>query len=235
MLEAPPVQVEGLLLVDKESGIPSFRLVSILRRILKVKKIGFVGTLDPFASGLMLMLIGKNYTRLSDKLLDGKKGYLATMQLGVETDSYDCEGKVTKESDLLASEAELLNVMAKYKGKILQTPPMFSAKKLQGKKLYELARQGIEVEREKKPVEVELNLIDYDYPIARFHCLCSKGCYVRSLAKDMGEELGTYAHLTALRRTQIGDYHVEKAISSKELREENKALIQKSLLEFVLR
>ncbi len=203
-----PTETAGILLVNKPKGKTSFSLVSALRRMYGIQKIGHAGTLDPFATGVMIMLVGKEYTRLSDRFLNQDKEYIATLRLGIRTDSFDCEGQVESSSDLVPTEQEILNVIPRFQGKILQTPPMFSAKKVQGKKLYELARKGISIEREAKEVELTIRILSYEYPYLSLHVQCSKGTYIRSLADDIGLALGCGAHLSDLTRTRCGPFHI---------------------------
>lgn len=222
---ANPVRAtKGILLVDKPEGMNAFKLVAILRRRLGVKKIGHAGTLDPFATGVMVMLVGRDYTRLSDTFLTADKEYAARIRLGVETDSYDKDGAVVSESDAVPTLEEVEAAVAQFQGKVLQTPPMYSAKKVNGKKLYELARQGKEIER--KPVEVTLDtqLVSYDYPYIDITVACSKGTYIRSIAYDMGKMLGCGAHLEALVRTRSGDYRIDQCIAGDSLLDDDFAV-----------
>lgn len=197
----------GILLIDKPKGKTSFSLVATLRRLLKVKKIGHAGTLDPFATGVMVLLVGRQYTSLSDRFLGVEKEYIATVHLGIETDSYDCDGKILYENTLIhPSLHELQQALLHFQGEVLQTPPMFSAKKKNGKKLYELARQGISIERKAAAVTMHTELISYTYPKAVLKVRCSKGTYIRSIAHDLGKLLGCGAHLTELQRTKSGSF-----------------------------
>lgn len=198
--------IEGILPIDKPVGKTSFSLVSLLRRLTGVEKIGHTGTLDPFASGVMVLLIGKKFTRLSDQLLSSDKQYLATLHLGVTTDSYDIDGMVLENSTYIPTIEEIERIIGQFQGTLLQTPPMFSAKKVKGKKLYELARKGITIERQAVPVTMRISLVSYEYPYLKISVHCSKGTYIRSLAHDMGELLGCGAHLSALTRVQNGTY-----------------------------
>lgn len=208
---------EGILLVDKPRGKTSFSLVAILRKTTGIQKIGHAGTLDPFATGVMIMLIGKPYTRLSDQFLGQDKEYEATLRLGVETDTFDSDGKVIAESDEIPSLSELEKGISQFQGTILQTPPMFSAKKIHGKKLYELARKGIEVERKAVEVKVSTELLSYTYPYARLRISCSKGTYIRSIAHDLGTLLGCYAHLEALTRLRSGPFLLKDCLNGSQL------------------
>ena len=208
---------EGILLVDKSKGKTSFQLVHLLRKKLGVKKIGHAGTLDPFATGVMVMLIGRNYTKLSDQFLTSNKEYIAQLFFGKTTDTFDIEGKETGNSSQIPSLSEVLNVLEKFQGEIDQIPPMYSAKKVQGKKLYELARNGIEIERKAVKVRVEIEFIRYEYPLLEIRVACSKGTYIRSLGHDIGQMLGCGAHLTSLRRTQSGSFKIDDCLTEEKL------------------
>ncbi len=202
----------GILLVDKAPGSTSFHLVSLLRRLTKIEKIGHAGTLDPFATGVMVMLIGREYTRRSDEFLCSDKQYRATLVLGISTDSYDIDGQVTSRSDLIPSLKEVQLAIAPFQGEILQIPPMFSAKKVEGKKLYDLARRGITIERQPVKVQLEISLISYEYPKVEIEVSCSKGTYIRSLAHDIGQNLGCGAHLCSLARLRSGSFHLDECV-----------------------
>ena len=177
---------EGILLVNKPKGQTSFSLVAILRRVLNVKKIGHAGTLDPFATGVMVMLVGRNYTRLSDQFLLKDKEYVARLRLGIATDTFDCEGEIRSESDYIPSLQEIHAAIAYFQGEFEQIPPMFSAKKVNGKKLYELARKGIEIERTPVKIRATTELVSYNYPYLEFRVTCSSGTYIRSIGHDLG-------------------------------------------------
>jgi tRNA pseudouridine55 synthase len=209
--------IGGILLVDKQAGSTSFHLVSILRRLTGIQKIGHAGTLDPFATGVMVMLVGQEYTRKSDQFLNSDKQYLATLHLGVITDTYDIEGQVTKTTDKIPTLQEVEKALEQFQGEIFQTPPMFSAKKIQGKKLYELARKGIEVERQPVKVTLQTTLIKYEYPKLELLVNCSKGTYIRSLAFDLGNLLETGAHLSHLTRTKSGPFTLSECIHQSKL------------------
>jgi tRNA pseudouridine55 synthase len=209
--------IEGILLVDKPAGKTSFSLISCLRKVLNVQKIGHAGTLDPMATGVMVLLIGKRFTTLSDTFLNKDKEYIAEITLGVSTDSYDACGQITKQSSLMPTLKEIENALDEFQGYIEQTPPMFSAKKIDGKRLYELARQGKEIERAKVKVFVTTTLISYCYPKISLRIACSKGTYVRSIAHDLGQKLTSEAHLSQLIRTKSGSYTLEQCLSGKQL------------------
>lgn len=209
----PALVPQGVILIDKPVGKTSFSLVATLRRRLGVKKIGHCGTLDPLASGLMILLVGRNYTRLSDQCLGQDKEYLATLQLGVETDSYDAEGQVKATSDFVPTLEQVQDALMTFQGEVEQIPPMFSAKKVKGKKLYELARKGEVIERAAVRVTIEAELISYEYPYVELRVACTKGTYIRSIAHDLGQLLSCGAHLTALRRTRSGEFHVQDSVN----------------------
>jgi tRNA pseudouridine55 synthase len=200
---------EGILPICKPKLKTSFSLVSALRKLTQIRKIGHAGTLDPFADGVMIMLIGKKYTRQSDLFLHQDKEYLATAHLGITTDTYDVEGQVTAQSPLIPTLTQIEDVLLKFQGTILQTPPMFSAKKVGGKKLYELARKGQIIERKPAPITVHITLVEYSYPRLTLKVQCSKGTYIRSLAYDIGVELNCGAHLSSLTRTRSGTITLE--------------------------
>lgn len=203
---------QGILLVNKPSGLTSFNLVARLRKILGVRKIGHAGTLDPFATGVMIMLIGRNYTKLSDSFLGADKAYRAQLRLGITTDSYDCDGAITAQSEYQPTQEEVEDAIQKFQGEIEQIPPMFSAKKVNGKKLYELARAGKEIERKPVLIKVTTTLLSYNYPYMEIAVNCSKGTYIRSIAHDIGILLGCGAHLTQLQRTRSGSFSLEECV-----------------------
>jgi len=225
-LEAPP---EGLLLVDKPVGRTSFSLVPIIRKKSGQKKVGHAGTLDPFASGLLVFLLGRSWTRKADSFLCDDKSYRALVRLGSATDTYDRDGQTTHVSDHIPTQEQLEEALKEFGSEYLQTPPMFSAKKCNGKRLYELARKGIEVERKPQLVRVSIELEWYCYPDVQLTIDCSKGTYIRSIANDLGERLGSYAYVQELRRTRSGKFSVEQAISFEQLEQLNAETIRNYL------
>lgn len=208
---------EGILLVDKPIGVTAFDLVRALRRLTHIKKIGHAGTLDPFATGVMVLLIGRAFTRLSDKMLSQEKQYIGTITLGMATDTFDCDGVILKESSHIPTEEDVRQVLSNFQGEILQTPPMYSAKKVKGKKLYELARQGKTIEREPVRLQVATTLVSYEYPKIVIDVTCSKGTYIRSLANDIGEQLGCGGHLSSLRRIRSGTFTIDRCFDGSQL------------------
>lgn len=207
----------GILLVDKNQGSTSFRLVSLLRKRTGIKKIGHAGTLDPFATGVMVMLIGREFTKQSDQFLNCDKQYRTTLHLGVTTDSYDIDGKIVNSNDTVPSLEEVQNAVAQFQGDIQQTPPMFSAKKVNGQKLYDLARKGITIERKALNVHIQIQILSYIYPKLELLVDCSKGTYIRSLGHDIGQVLGCGAHLSSLQRTRSGDHKISECISEENI------------------
>ena len=214
--------VTGFALVDKASGWTSHDVVAKARGLFRMKKIGHAGTLDPMATGLLVLGLGRA-TRLLRFVQDAPKTYSARVQFGVATDSLDADGAVLERSPLPISEADLVAVGERFTGHIMQRPPMVSARKIDGRRLYELAREGKEVDREAREVTIHaLDVVDFapsDYPVADLLIRCSKGTYVRSLADDMARALGGRAHLTELRRERNGRLHVDRASTVEELEE----------------
>jgi len=204
-------QPDGLLLVDKPPGITSHDAVAIVRRVQGTKKVGHAGTLDPMATGLLVMGIGRA-TRLLRFLGDLPKVYEGTMRLGIETTTLDADGEVTRETDVEATEAQVRAAMAALVGDTMQTPPAYSAVKVGGTKLYEAVRKGETLEAAPRPVHVaEFDLLGFDGRDAGFRVVCGGGTYVRVLVADVGAALGCGAHLAALRRTAIGPFDVAEA------------------------
>ncbi len=210
----------GFLVVDKPGGMTSNDVVTRVKRATGVKKVGHAGTLDPMATGVLAVGIGPA-TRLIRFVQDQPKEYLATAQFGVATDSLDADGAVLTREEMSFSPEELAEVATRFTGEIMQVPPMVSALKHEGRRLYDLARSGETVERAPRPVTIhELEIISVGpgpYPEAEFRVVCSSGTYIRSLADDMAQALGGNAHLTALRRTRIGLMHVDRALAVDDL------------------
>lgn len=211
-MKQAPKPASGLLLIDKPRGKTSFSLVGILRKLLSVKTIGHAGTLDPMATGVMVMLVGKDYTRRSQEFMGHDKEYEAEITLGSTTDTYDAEGIVQTTSTIIPTLEELQTALNRFQGEVAQVPPMFSAKKVQGKKLYDLARKGIEIERRPCLVNLKTILLTYNYPIIRLLIQCSKGTYIRSIAHDLGQILNSGAYLSALKRTKSGQFYLQDCL-----------------------
>ena len=211
--------MEGIIVVNKPKGITSFDVIRRLKKILKTKKIGHTGTLDPLATGVMLMCVGKA-TKLASDLEAKDKVYIADFDIGYATDTYDIEGKKIAENIIEVSKENLEQSLKKFIGNIKQVPPMYSAIKIDGNKLYHLARKGIEVERPEREVTIEyINLLDFKDNKAKIETKVSKGCYIRSLIYDIGQNLGTYATMAALQRKQVGEYSLENSYSLEQIEE----------------
>lgn len=212
-------EIDGVLLVDKASGMTSHDVVAITRRALNTRKIGHCGTLDPLATGLLILTIGRG-TKIQDLLMSEDKEYIGTMRLGELTDSQDSDGQVVETRPVPGFSGQELEVaFAKFHGDFYQMPPMVSAIKKDGVPLYKLARQGKTVEREPRFVHVYAHEIqDVRLPEVDFRVVCSKGFYVRTYAFDIGNELGCGAHLKALRRTKSGRFQVDGAVTIEELK-----------------
>ncbi|OGC11109.1 tRNA pseudouridine(55) synthase TruB [candidate division WOR-1 bacterium RIFOXYA12_FULL_52_29] len=229
--------MEGIIIVDKPAGWTSFDVVAKIRNLSKVKKVGHSGTLDPIATGVLPVFLG-SATKQIDRFLNGDKGYLAEMMLGIKTDTGDADGKtIATVTGKRFTGQEIEKAFEKYRGKIKQVPPMYSAIKIKGKKLYELARKGIVVEREAREITIhKLELIrpegkrpgseliaglvdgwpvplETDYQRVVFYVECSKGTYIRKLIEDIGDDLGCGAHMTRLVRTYAHPFHLSQALT----------------------
>ncbi|MBC8208729.1 MAG: tRNA pseudouridine(55) synthase TruB [Desulfobulbaceae bacterium] len=215
----------GIFLIDKPIGPTSFAMVSRVRRQLKIKKVGHAGTLDPFASGLLILCAGRPATRMISGIMEGTKEYLATLSLGIETTTLDPEGDIVSRQPVSPlSPAQIEACLAGFRGEQQQVPPMYSALKHKGKPLYTYARRGVEIERaprlvmiealERTGPETELSGTGAELTI---RVVCSKGTYIRTLAADIGRTLGCGAYLTALRRTRSGFFSVDQALSGDDL------------------
>lgn len=213
MIDEKQPQLFGFLNIYKPKGMTSFDVVAKLRRVTKIKQIGHTGTLDPFAVGVLPICIGKS-TRLIE-YLDDDKEYLATVQFGKDTDTYDLDGTVTKIYNKKITQADLISILDDFRGEIEQLPPIYSAIKVNGKKLYEYARKGEEVEIKPRKVfisKLELENFDFEKQEAKILVGCSKGTYIRSIAYDIGQKLNCGGYLTALERTKAGLFNREHSI-----------------------
>ena len=201
----------GVINVYKEKGFTSHDVVAKMRGILKQKKIGHTGTLDPDAEGVLPVCLGSG-TKLCDMLTDKSKEYVATVLLGVLTDTQDLSGKVLKEAEVKVTEEEVRQTVAGFVGDIMQIPPMYSALKVNGQKLYELARKGQEVERKPRPITIyEIEILEMNLPEFKIRVKCSKGTYIRTLCNDIGEQLGCYGAMKTLLRTKVSPFCLENA------------------------
>jgi len=217
-MSALNAEPEGILLVDKPQGLTSHDVVDRIRRLYQTRRVGHAGTLDPMATGLLILLVGKA-TKASQYLMSQEKTYSGEATLGMTTDSQDADGAMVETRPVPDLTAEAIQAAMKTMlGDQYQTPPMHSARKVGGKKLYELARQGIEIAREPRFIRVEsFKLLEWNAPKVTFDVHCTKGTYVRTLAYDLGEKLGCGAHLSALRRTSSGTLKLDQAMSLEKL------------------
>lgn len=203
---------DNLILIDKPEKWSSFDVVKKIRYLTRIKKVGHGGTLDPFATGLLILGTGKE-TKLLSQISNSSKEYIATVEFGKTTDTYDVTGKVMNENSV-PQYIEIEELLDTFKGNILQLPPMFSAKKVNGKRLYKMARKGIEVERKAQNITIyELDLLKKADSIIEIYVKCSKGTYLRSLAHDIGEKSGYGAYLKCLRRVAVDHYSIDKALT----------------------
>ena len=222
--------INGILLINKEKNITSYDVIRKLKKVLpKGQKIGHAGTLDPFATGLLIILLGK-YTKQMENILKMEKEYLVKAEFGYSTNTQDATGKKikvfknnlkTKRSEVpfKVSEEEMSSIIqSKFLGNILQTPPIYSAKKVKGKKAYEYARKGQKIELKAKEVNIKrFEVVNYDWPFVQFDIICSSGTYIRTLVHDLGEKVRRYATAIELKRIRIGEYMLTKAINSEDI------------------
>lgn len=217
----------GIVLIDKPSGITSFDVIRQLRRKTDIKKAGHAGTLDPLASGLMILLIGRA-TKQADRFLKLDKSYQATIRLGATSDTGDAEGKITEVNDHQPTVKEIEKTLGDFTGEITQVPPQYSAIKIGGVAAYKRARRGESVSMPSRQVTIHsIDLDEYSYPDLVITTSVSSGTYIRTLAEDVGAKLGTGGYITALRRQTIGEYGIDQALSLEEL---NKELLNSHLM-----
>jgi tRNA pseudouridine55 synthase len=214
--------MDGVINIYKNKGMTSFDVVRIVRKISKIKKVGHTGTLDPAATGVLPVCLGKA-TKIIDYIMDQEKSYFVEFKLGVITTTYDLEGEVTKEADISnLSENQVMSAIENFKGEYMQIPPMYSALKKDGVRLYDLARQGIEIEREGRKVNIiDIKDIKINMPYISMEVTCSKGTYIRSLCYDIGNVLGVGATVTELSRTKTASFSAKDSINIDELTEDN--------------
>ena len=209
--------INGIINVYKEKGYTSFDVVAKLRGILKTKKIGHTGTLDPDAEGVLPVCLGKA-TKVCDLLTDKDKEYEAVMLLGIVTDTQDVSGDVLEQKEVNVTEAEVQGAIMSFVGEYMQVPPMYSALKVNGKKLCDLARAGVTVERAARPVRIlDITILSVELPRVRMRIACSKGTYIRTLCQDIGEKLGCGACMESLLRTRVAQFEVEDALRLSEI------------------
>lgn len=211
------MSLEGILNIDKPGGITSHDVVKQIRRISGIRRVGHAGTLDPLATGVMLICVGRA-TRLVEYLVGQSKRYLATVRLGQVTDTYDADGAIIAEMPVQASQEDIELALVHFRGRIQQKAPAYSAIKRDGQPLYKLARQGKDVDPPVREVHIyDLQLRKWDTPFLQLEITCSSGTYVRSLAYDLGQELGCGGHITTLKRTAVGDFSLAQAVTLDEL------------------
>ncbi len=225
--------IDGILLIDKQEGITSYDVIRKLKWVFeKGQKIGHAGTLDPFATGLLIVLLGRA-TKLMNTFHTFEKEYLVDAQLGFCTDTQDITGKVIERNENIRPSLEDIARVIKKNllGNISQTPPMYSAKKIDGKRAYEIARKGGSVELKAKDITVsKYEVVKYEYPYISCNIVCSTGTYIRTLIDDLGKKVGSYATATALRRVNIGDYNVNDALNSQKI----PTLSEEEILKYVI-
>ena len=226
--------LDGAILIDKPAGPTSHDVVDAIRRKFGIKKVGHCGTLDPNATGLLIIVLGRG-TKLSERLMGDDKVYEGTMKFGEATDSYDCDGELTASLPVPLLTLDQLNEeAAAFIGDQMQVPPMVSAIKKNGVPLYKLARQGVEVEREPRLVHIyNFRFTDYTEPLGVFKLACTKGTYVRSVAHDLGQKLGCGAHLTTLRRAVSGKFDVADAKTLDQVMNMSTAELEKRVIPFL--
>ncbi len=210
-LVSSPLSPEGLLVIDKPEGITSHDVVQQIRRLSRIRRVGHAGTLDPLATGVLLVCLGRA-TRLIEYLVGQPKTYVGVVRLGQKTDTYDAEGEVTQVRPVAVGEEEIAAALHNFRGRIQQVPPLYSALKKEGQPLYKLARQGQIIDVPARPVTIyELEILAWNLPDVTLRVVCSAGTYIRSLAHDVGEQLGCGGHLVALRRTAVGMMTIDAA------------------------
>jgi tRNA pseudouridine55 synthase len=226
--------LDGALLIDKPAGPTSHDVVDAIRDQFRIKKVGHCGTLDPNATGLLIIVLGRG-TKLSEKLMSSDKVYEGSIKFGEATDSYDVKGELLSSLPVPPTTLDELNALAAtFVGDLMQTPPMVSAVKKDGVPLYKLARKGVEVERQARLIHIyNFKFSDYQEPIARFRVACTKGTYVRSLAHELGQKLGCGAHLATLRRTVSGKFDVANAIEFEQVLGLSQSELEKRVVPFL--
>ena len=226
--------LDGAILIDKPAGPTSHDVVDAIRRRFQIKKVGHCGTLDPNATGLLIIVLGRG-TKLSEKLMSDDKVYEGAIKFGDTTDSYDCDGELTGSLPVPPMTLDQLNEeAAKFVGDLMQVPPMVSAIKIKGVPLYKMARKGIEIEREPRLVHIyNFRFTSYELPLGTFKIACTKGTYVRSIAHDLGQKLGCGAHLETLRRSVSGKFDVADATTLDAVLNLTTAELEKKVIPFL--
>ncbi|KAJ51570.1 tRNA pseudouridine55 synthase [Clostridium tetanomorphum] len=213
--------MNGVLNIYKPSGMTSFDVVRKIKKQCNTKKVGHTGTLDPMATGVLPICVG-NATKIVDYIMNENKIYVATMKLGIITDTYDREGSILEEKLVDIGEEKVVECIKSFKGEIDQIPPMYSALKVNGKRLYELAREGIEIERKSRKINIySIEILDINVPFVTFKVECSKGTYIRSLCYDIGQKLGVGGTMWSLERTKTGIFNIEDSVNIENLNKDN--------------
>lgn len=214
-------EFNGIIVINKEEGMTSFDVVRKVKKILSCKKVGHTGTLDPMATGVLPICIGKA-TKAANYLIKDNKSYIAEVKLGEVTDTYDREGTIVSTNDVNISEENLIKAIKSFVGKIIQVPPKYSALKINGQKMYDLARKGIEFEVKGREIEVfSIEILNINLPYFTIKVTCSKGTYIRSLAYDIGQKLGCGAHLFNLQRIKSGHFNLDQSLKLEALNLDN--------------
>lgn len=221
--------MNGILNINKSKGMTSHDVVYQIRKIINIKKVGHTGTLDPMAQGVLPICIAEA-TKMSQFMIEKDKEYITEITLGSKTDTYDSTGKIIKSSDIIPTKKEILEKLTLFSGKIKQTPPIYSAIKVDGKKLYQYAREKKEIEIKPRDITVHnITLLDYEYPKIRLKVFCSKGTYIRSICNDLGDALGSFGYMSCLIRTKSGPFGIENAVKIEDLQKMNKENIKELL------
>ena len=222
--------MDGVLIINKPKGYTSHDIVNIIRKELHIKKVGHTGTLDPNATGVLPILIG-NATKISKYLIEHDKTYIAEIKLGEKTTTGDSEGEIIETRNVEKNQPEKIQeVLTKFLGKQKQTPPKFSAIKINGKKAYEYARTGQDIKLEQREIEIfSINLLSYENNNIKFKVKCSKGTYIRTLCEDIAETLGTVGYMNSLERIQVDKFNIEKSVTIEQIRN-NHTLIEKNII-----
>ena len=222
--------MDGLLVINKPQNWTSFDVVAKIRNKLNVKKVGHTGTLDPMATGVLVLCLGKA-TKLAQQITDTNKEYIAEITFGATSTTDDADGEISNLKSQISNITspgleKIMQALKKFTGSIMQVPPNFSAKKIKGQRAYKLAREGKEVKLEPREVTInEIEILDYKWPILSLRIACGKGTYIRSIARDLGQELGVGGYLTALQRTKVGQYTIDQSISIEGAEEKDIILI----------
>ena len=222
--------MDGLLVINKPQNWTSFDVVAKIRNKLNVKKVGHTGTLDPMATGVLVLCLGKA-TKLAQQITDTNKEYIAEITFGATSTTDDADGEISNLKSQISNITspgleKIMQALKKFTGSIMQVPPNFSAKKIKGQRAYKLAREGKEVKLEPRKVTInEIEILDYKWPILSLRIACGKGTYIRSIARDLGQELGVGGYLTALQRTKVGQYTIDQSISIEGAEEKDIILI----------